>query len=253
MISGNSVDGSGEGINVYYNSDDEKANEYLLPPMVKFLLLEGLRHGDRQASLAALDDIIRYIDSGIISSLHTRLLCSDLLHLLIETAEHLDKHLSQNMILPILTFNYSTQFYEAFVSIIQELCAVFQNNDKVQNEELCASILVFIEKNYTSPLFSLEYAAKTLSISKSKIGAVIKESFGLGFAQYIAFLRMNEVKRLLVESERDIQDIIRSVGYLDPPNFLRKFKQLEGLTPGQYRRVKKMEGGIIPEMPHAVS
>jgi AraC-like DNA-binding protein len=253
MISGNSADGSAEGVNIYHNSDDEKANEYLLPPLVKFLLIEGLRHGDRQASLAALDDIIRYIDRDSISYLHTRLLCSDLLHLLIETAEHLGMCLSQNMVLPILTFNYSIQFHEAFALIIQELCAAFQKNDKVQNEELCASILVFIEKNYTSPLFSLEYAAETLGIQKSKISAVVKTAFGLGFAQYIAFLRMNEVKRLLVESEKDIQDIVRSVGYFDLPNFLRKFKQLEGLTPGQYRRVKKMGDKIIPETPCPVS
>jgi YesN/AraC family two-component response regulator len=162
-------------------------------------------------------------------------------------AEHLNVHLSQNLVLPVLTFNSCIQFREAFALIIQDLCVVFQkNNTRAQNEKLYTPILMFIEKNYTSPLFSLEYVSGTLGISKLKISTVVKDTFGCGFAQYIAFLRMNEVKRLLVESERDIQDIVRSVGYLDLPNFLRKFKQIEGLTPGQYRKVKKMEGKIIP-------
>jgi AraC-like DNA-binding protein len=245
IIGMDSDSGPDKGIKVYRDSDDEKKNKYLLPPMVKFLLIEGLRHGDRQAALAALDDIIRYIDSDSISYLHMRFLCDDLLHLLFEIAEQLNVHLSQNLVLPILTFNSCMQFREVFALIIQDLCVIFQkNNAKAQNEKLYTPILICIEKNYTNPLFSLEYVSDTLGISKLKISAVVKDTFGCGFAQYIAFLRMNEVKRLLVESERDVQDIVRSVGYLDLPNFLRKFKQLEGLTPGQYRKVKKMEGKI---------
>jgi hypothetical protein len=94
---------SDKSIKVYHDSDDEKENKYLLPPMIKFLLIEGLRHGDQQAALAALDDIIRYIDSDSISYLYMRFLCDDLLHLLFEMAEHLNVHLSQNLVLPVLT------------------------------------------------------------------------------------------------------------------------------------------------------
>lgn len=57
----------------------------------------------------------------------------------------------------------------------------------------------------------------------------------MGFPQYISLLRINEVKRLLVETQQPIQEIIRSTGYLDVSNFIRRFKTLERMTPGQYR------------------
>jgi AraC-like DNA-binding protein len=80
-----------------------------------------------------------------------------------------------------------------------------------------------------------------LNLTKSKISAILKEDVGMGFPQYISLLRINEVKRQLVVSQKPIKDIIRGVGYLDVPNFSRRFKSLVGVTPGQYRRLHQAE------------
>ena len=50
---------------------------------------------------------------------------------------------------------------------------------------------------------------------------------------------MNEFKRLLVQSDETIRELVLQIGYNDVPNFLRKFKSLEGMTPGQYRQMRK--------------
>ena len=47
---------------------------------------------------------------------------------------------------------------------------------------------------------------------------------------------MNEFKRLLTVCDDTIQELVNRVGYSDAPNFLRKFKAMEGVTPGQYRQ-----------------
>ncbi|MNJ62772.1 DNA-binding transcriptional regulator AraC [compost metagenome] len=48
---------------------------------------------------------------------------------------------------------------------------------------------------------------------------------------------MEEVKRLLINTSAPLKEIIEQVGYLDAPNFIRKFKKETGVTPGQYRKL----------------
>jgi AraC-like DNA-binding protein len=43
--------------------------------------------------------------------------------------------------------------------------------------------------------------------------------------------------RQLVATNDPLKDIINRVGYLDTPNFIRKFKKETGHTPGQYRKL----------------
>jgi len=38
-------------------------------------------------------------------------------------------------------------------------------------------------------------------------------------------------------TDKAIKDIVTGVGYIDVPNFLRKFKKAEGITLGQYRQL----------------
>ena len=53
-------------------------------------------------------------------------------------------------------------------------------------------------------------------------------------------MRLQKFKRLLTETDKTIKDCVMEIGYCDVPNFLRKFKSIEGMTPGQYRA---MNGG----------
>ncbi len=50
-------------------------------------------------------------------------------------------------------------------------------------------------------------------------------------------MRMEEVKQELRGTDKAIKDIVTGVGYIDVPNFLRKFKKAEGITLGQYRQL----------------
>lgn len=52
-------------------------------------------------------------------------------------------------------------------------------------------------------------------------------------------LRMNEVKRLLRETDESVQSIVQAVGYIDISSFIRKFRKMEGLSPSQYRQMHR--------------
>ena len=57
--------------------------------------------------------------------------------------------------------------------------------------------------------------------------------------EYLAILRVERSKQLLTETELSIKEIAVNVGYYDASSFIRRFKQITGVTPLQYRRSKE--------------
>ena len=57
--------------------------------------------------------------------------------------------------------------------------------------------------------------------------------------RYVTMMGMNRAKEVVVNSNMQIKDVVAEVGYIDVANFVRKFKNYEGMTPGQYREMRK--------------
>ena len=58
----------------------------------------------------------------------------------------------------------------------------------------------------------------------------------------LLFISAPDYKRIVenptVHTDSTIRDLVLQVGYNDVPNFLRKFKSIEGVTPSQYRQLQ---------------
>ena len=220
----------------FYNpSENLEHDNYMLPAMEKSLLMEGIRHGDDDTALTALDRIIKHIRMSNHSYVLVRLLCSELLNTLLNLAKENDILLEQNDLENLVIFNETSDLYESTIEITTSLCSQIHVKLDLDSALKKQDVLTFIKENFTREDFSLDYIADSLNLTKAKISSIIKEDIGCGFSQYIAILRIDEVKRQLIESTKPIQEIIRDVGYLDVSNFIRKFKTTEGVTPGQFR------------------
>ena len=47
---------------------------------------------------------------------------------------------------------------------------------------------------------------------------------------------------MLIHTEMPVKDIVLKIGYIDASSFIRRFRQVEGCTPGQYRAQHMKEG-----------
>lgn len=68
---------------------------------------------------------------------------------------------------------------------------------------------------------------------------MMKEETNTTFAKYVANIRMEKIKQALIETDDPIKEIIQSNGYYDVSNFTRKFRQVVGVTPGQFRTIHR--------------
>jgi YesN/AraC family two-component response regulator len=95
-----------------------------------------------------------------------------------------------------------------------------------------------IESHYSNPDLSLNHLTEAFGLSPRYLSKLFKEEFGEKFIDYMVKVRMDNAKRLLVETTYSIQEIGEQVGYIHMMSFIRIFKKIVGVTPGSYRKEK---------------
>lgn len=85
--------------------------------------------------------------------------------------------------------------------------------------------------------FDLNQIALDLKLNPSYLSRWFKECVGENYTEYIKRLKMNEVKRLLIESELSLKEIALEVNYSSDSALAKAFKKETGLTPQTYRKL----------------
>ena len=97
----------------------------------------------------------------------------------------------------------------------------------------------YVETAYRDSSFSVQDAADYNGISKNYFTGLYKEQAGIGFWDYVTKRRMEKAKELLLTTEELVGTIAGMVGYESEFHFSRKFKELVGESPNQYRKNRK--------------
>lgn len=82
---------------------------------------------------------------------------------------------------------------------------------------------------------SMNDVAEHLYLNPSYFSKVFHEEVGETYSKYLIRLRMEKAKQLLKTSTLKIYEIAEQVGYADFRHFSKTFKEIEGMTPAQYR------------------
>ncbi len=83
---------------------------------------------------------------------------------------------------------------------------------------------------------TMDDIVEELSTTRAQLNEHMNSHYNMNFRTWRNSLRIEEAKRLLVESEIPVAGIYTVVGYSDRSNFHRQFTETVGMTPMQYRR-----------------
>ena len=92
----------------------------------------------------------------------------------------------------------------------------------------------YIEKNFQENI-NLNKISNYVSLSKNYFCNIFKKETGITIWDYLIRIRMEEAKRMLLETEQKTYEISEKVGYDDPSYFGRLFKKYTGFTPIEFR------------------
>lgn len=127
--------------------------------------------------------------------------------------------------------------------ILLEICGAIKKGQSSRNQQILDRIHAYIGRNCYDNSFSLVGLADYMGLTPTYLSSFFKEKTGVNLVDRITELRMARAKAMLLETNRNVAEIAVQVGYGSSGTFIRKFKQLEGITPVQYRQEHAGEPG----------
>jgi AraC-like DNA-binding protein len=103
------------------------------------------------------------------------------------------------------------------------------DNDQIQ------AIVARITDHLAEPLALAQLAAE-FGMSDSRFSRLFRRATGNTFVDFVNRVRVNRACQLLMESDRLVTHICYEVGFNNVANFNRRFLEVKGMTPRQFRR-----------------
>ena len=91
----------------------------------------------------------------------------------------------------------------------------------------------YIDEHMLNPEFSVTRTAEHFGMARSSVSTLFRRQCGITLSRYVGSLRVEEAKKLLSRGF-SVNEVTLRVGYHDTTSFIRKFKRLTGMTPGEY-------------------
>jgi AraC-like DNA-binding protein len=110
-----------------------------------------------------------------------------------------------------------------------------QAEDDDTGLEQINAILNRLTADVGQPLSAAELAAE-LGMSESRFSRFFRRATGNNFTDFVNRVRINRACQLLMEGDRRVGDIGYEVGFNNLANFNRRFLEIKGLTPTEFRR-----------------
>lgn len=98
-------------------------------------------------------------------------------------------------------------------------------------------MMQYIHKNYSEHI-TLADIAGTISVSKSSALNIFKKYLHTSPVSYLVNYRLKRASRLLASTDSSIDSIAKDTGFANAGYFCRSFKELFGVTPSEYRKMK---------------
>jgi AraC-like DNA-binding protein len=113
--------------------------------------------------------------------------------------------------------------------------AQIQSVDNDAQLDQINAIVSRITDNIGSPLSVAELALE-LDMNESRFSRFFRRATGNTFTDFVNQIRVNRACQLLMDSDRPITSIAFEVGFNNIANFNRRFLDIKGMTPRDYRR-----------------
>jgi AraC-like DNA-binding protein len=115
------------------------------------------------------------------------------------------------------------------------LSSVRMRNEDDGDSDQVNAIVERLTRDIAQPLSAATLAAE-LGMSESRFSRFFRRATGNTFTDFVNRIRVNRACQLLMDTERLVTHICYEVGYNNVANFNRRFLEIKGMTPTEFRR-----------------
>lgn len=103
------------------------------------------------------------------------------------------------------------------------------------NEEFNA--FFFVGKAFLDPRISLESICEKLKINRTYLSVYLNNEYGMSFRDFVNKNRIDYAKEIMRRNPGSpLESIAKDCGFLSASQFNKKFKEIEGITPGAWSK-----------------
>lgn|GEM_PF-5914712 len=200
-------------------------------------LYSAILEGDLTSISAILDDTVAYIKNNYIEPFYVRCMCFEIINSVLKALSRLsDRRYSYDGfdIMDLGSFVTVDELIEAIRQIGNHVHTYLENRTNFSHYNI-KLIKEYIHQNFDKQAFSIQDIATAFNLSPSMLSQYFKLQTNRTIIDYVTELRIEKAKILLTDTDMYIKDIVESVGYYSTSSFIKKFKQITGYTPGEYR------------------
>lgn len=114
----------------------------------------------------------------------------------------------------------------------------FEHQYRLSTNGVITEIKRYISVHYSEQL-TLNSLAKIYNFSPIYLGRLFKKETGTAFNEYLNIFRVNMARHYIEHGSGMIYEIAEKCGYNDVNYFYKCFKNIVGVTPKEYRALKK--------------
>lgn len=119
-------------------------------------------------------------------------------------------------------------------NITHTIKEIGETNEQDKPQFLVKQALEYIQNNYNQKL-DLQTVSDALYVSTWHLCKVLKKQTGTNFVDLLNTVRIDNAKKLLLESNMKIYEVAEYVGYTDTAYFSKMFKKYTQTTPNAFR------------------
>lgn len=123
---------------------------------------------------------------------------------------------------------------KCFLSLVQVYIDAVNERQLSRDEYATQKAKAYIENGYQSNL-SLGEISERLGLHPNYLSSLFRQKTGKTFSEYLRGVRIAKAVELMRETNLKVYEIAYRVGYNDNAQFYRAFKQIMGVSPGQYK------------------
>ncbi|MFD0675904.1 MULTISPECIES: helix-turn-helix domain-containing protein [unclassified Paenibacillus] len=200
------------------NIGDKQTVELNFTKFLDWLLSQQVSYREQQVYLArVLIDVLKVVQDMRIN------------------AKHLLEHES-SIFTQLFNLRTSEELKKWFLDeVIEQILELLNNRREIKYVKVAEELAHIIREEYDTDL-SLELCADRLDVHPSYLKRVLRKELDTNFSDYLSRYRLQKAREYLLETDMKIVDIANRLRYNNPQNFIRYFRKMEGVTPGEYRK-----------------
>ncbi len=123
---------------------------------------------------------------------------------------------------------------ESFPDFFNETLRRWQEEKQLKPITLLAKD--YVGHHYQEIDLNLSIVAETLKVSSSYLSRLLKQDLGMGFSDYLTYIRIQKAIGLMQDPTIKIYEVADAVGYSTQHYFSAAFKKVTGWSPVYYRK-----------------